>query len=220
MLIVKTHSQTVTGEKRCALIPRHAQHAVFGVEVGFLRRTVGMIAVIDFMSSPVIEETQGAGALFIMVFESERSHAARDAGVIVYVRITGLARIGGLELRDVYIAPQFPGIVEVISQLGIAAVLFKLHIVAMPVGTVVRAGDNTAETPFPDAVGNFRLQCVVGAVADLCMGLNPVFLHLAGYDIDNAAHSVRAIQHRGRAAKHFHPVGQHGLIGIGNGMSH
>ena len=77
----------------------------------------------------------------------------------------------------------------------------------MPVGTVVRAGDNTAETPFPDAVGNFRLQCVVGAVADLRMGLNPVFLHLAGYDIDNAAHSVRAIQHRGRTAKHFHPVG-------------
>ena len=114
--------------------------------MGFLWRTAGMIAVIDFMASPVIEETQGAGALFIMVFESERSHAARDAGVIVYVRITGFARIGGLELRDVYIAPQFPGIVEVISQLGIAAVLLKLHIVAMPIGTVVRAGDNAAET--------------------------------------------------------------------------
>ena len=90
----------------------------------------------------------------------------------------------------------------------------------MPVGTVVRAGDNAAETPFPNAVGNFRLQCIVGAVADLRMGLNPVFLHLAGYDIDNATHGVGTIQHRGRAAKHFHPVGQHGLIGIGNGMSH
>ena len=66
VLIVETHSQTVAGEKRCALIPRHAQHAVFGVEVGFLWRTAGMIAVIDFMASPVIEETQG-GALFIMV---------------------------------------------------------------------------------------------------------------------------------------------------------
>ncbi len=64
--------------------------------MGFLRRTAGMIAVIDFMASPVIEETQGAGALFIMVFESERSHAARDAGVIVYVRITGFARIEAL----------------------------------------------------------------------------------------------------------------------------
>ena len=79
VLIVETHSQTVAGEKRCALVPRYTQHPVFGIEVGFLRCSAGMIAVVDFMTSPVVKETQGAGAFLIMVFESERSHAARDA---------------------------------------------------------------------------------------------------------------------------------------------
>lgn len=65
----------------------------------------------------------------------------------------------------------------------------------MPVGAVVRAGNDTVETPFSDAVGEFRLQCVVRAVTDLRIGLYAVFLHLTGHDIDDASHCIGAVQH-------------------------
>lgn len=52
------------------------------------------------------------------------------------------------------------------------------------------------------------------------IGFHPVLVHPARHDIDDATHGVRAVQHRSGAAHDFDPVGQHRLVGIGNGMPH
>ena len=77
---VYSGGQQVASEKLCILIPRDPHHIVTGVETvrqwafSFARG----IAVIDFMTSPVVEETQSPGSLFVMVLQSEGRHSPRD----------------------------------------------------------------------------------------------------------------------------------------------
>ena len=220
MLVIETYGQAVAGEERGALIPRYAQHPVLGVEVRLLGLFSGVVAVVNPVPAPVIEEAHGAGSTVVTIFQCEGGHAACDARVVVYIRIVGFAGIGGIEAGDVHVAPQLPGVAEVVSQFGIAAILLKLHVVTVSVGTVVRAGHHAAETPFPHAVGDFRLQGVVGTVSYLRIGFHPVLLHLAGDDVDNPAHCIGPIEDGGGTAQHFHPFGHHALVGVGDGMPH
>ena len=96
---------------------------------------------------------------------------------------------------DVDISVNIPCIRNVIPEFGITAVLLEVHIVTVSVRAVVRAADHTREPPFPDPVGQFGLQCVVGAVTDICVCIHAICLHLAGDDVDHAAHGVRPIEH-------------------------
>ena len=220
MLVIETYGQAVAGEERGALIPRYAQHPVLGVEVRLLGLFSGVVAVVNPVPAPVIEEAHGAGSAVVTIFQCEGGHAACDARVVVYIRIVGFAGIGGVEAGDVHVAPQLPGVAEVVSQFGIAAILLKFHVVTVSVGTVVRAGHHAAETPFPHAVGDFRLQGIVGTVSYLRIGFHPVLLHLAGDDVDNPAHCIGPIEDGGGTAQHFHPFGHHALVGVGDGMPH
>ena len=64
----------------------------------------------------------------------------------LYTGLFSFRPIGGVEAGDVHVAPQLPGVAEVASQFGIAAILLKLHVVTVSVGTVVRPGHHAAET--------------------------------------------------------------------------
>ena len=109
--------------------------------------------------------------------------------------------------------------IEVIAQLGIAAILLEVHVGPVSVAAVVRAGDDAAEAFALQAVGHLGLQGVVGTVGGLYVGLRPLFLHLPGDDVDDAAHGVRAVEHRRRAAEHLHALGQHRLVRIRDGVT-
>ena len=122
-------------------------------------------------------------------------------------------------MRDVHVGVEVPCARQVVAQLGVSAVLFEVHVGAMPVRAVVRAAGNACEASFLHAVGHFCLQGVVGTVPYVGMGLHSVFLHLAGNDIHNSSHCVRAVEHGGRASQHFHPFCHERLAGIGYRMS-
>ena len=97
MLVIETYGQAVAGEERGALIPRYAQHPVFGVEVRLLGLSSGVVAVINLVPAPVVEEAHGAGSAVVTIFQCEGGHATCDARVVVYIRIVGFAGIGGVE---------------------------------------------------------------------------------------------------------------------------
>ena len=90
----------------------------------------------------------------------------------------------------------------------------------MAVGTVVRTAHHAGEAAGLDAVGEFGLQRVVGAVGGVERRFDSLLLHLAGDDVDDAAHGVGAVEHRCRTAQHFDALGQHRLVGVGNGVAH
>ena len=123
-------------------------------------------------------------------------------------------------MREVYVGVDVPLLRNPIAQLGIASILLESHILTVSVGAIVRSGDRTGETPVFQLVRGFGLQRVVGAVTGVDIGFHAVFDHFSRHDVDHAAHGVRTVQHRSGAAHHFDPVGQHRLVGIGNGMPH
>ena len=220
MLPVCTHGQAVAAEKRDALIPRYAQHPVAGVEAVVQRLFAGRVSVVDSVPAPVVEETQGSGGLAVVVAQSERCHAAGDVLAVVENGRRDGARVLGIEMREVHVGVNVPPFRDPVTQLGVTAVLLESHVPAMAVGAVVRAGHRTGETSGPNLVRDLGFQRVVGAVTGMEVGFDPVFVYLARHDIDDAAHGVRAVQHRSGAAHDLDPVGQHRLIGVGDRMPH
>lgn len=112
------------------------------IETGLLRTFPGRrrISVVNPMVSPVVEETQSPGSLFVAVLQRKRSHASRDSLVAVEQRCTDRPRIGSIEMRHVHVASHVPMVGHFVSQLGIATILFKAHVGPMSVGTVIRTG--------------------------------------------------------------------------------
>ena len=90
----------------------------------------------------------------------------------------------------------------------------------MTVGAVVRAGHRAGEASGPNLVRDLGFDRVVGAVSGVEVGFDPVFVHPARHDVDDAAHGVRAVQYRSGAAHYLDPVGQHRLVGVGDRMPH
>ena len=90
----------------------------------------------------------------------------------------------------------------------------------MAVRAVVRSCQRAAEAARLHAVRQLGLQRVVRTVARMQIGFHAVFGHLAGDDVDDAAHRVRAVEHRRRPPDHLDPFGQHRLIGVGDRMPH
>ena len=153
-----------------------------------------------------------------MVFQGERCHASGNPGIVVVDRLVYRAGIGGVEMRHIRVGPDFPMGIKIVTHFGIAAELFEAHVFAMSVGPVVGCGDNAAELAFADPVGGLRVHRPVSPDSGIHAGAHAVFLHLPGHDIDDSAHRVGAVKHRGRAAQHFYPFGHHALVGIGDRM--
>ena len=220
MLVIDAHGQAVARKERRALIPRHTQHPVAGIEAVIERFGAGRIAVVDLVAPPVVEKAQSSGGLSVVVAQRERSHAAGNALFVVENGRRHGSRILGVEMREVHIGINIPLPGNLIIQLGIAAVLLEAHVPAMSVGAIIGPRHRTGETPVFQLVRGFGLQRVVGAVTGVNIGFHAVLDHFSRHDIDYAAHGVRTVQHRSGAAHDFDPVGQHRLIGIGNGMPH
>ena len=216
---VDAHGQAVALVQLRALVPRYAHHQVFAVEQGFLRLLAGAVAVVDLVSPPVVEEAQSAGRAFIVILQHGRRHAARDARIVVRQGGEGLAGVGGVEVRHVHVAPQAPVLCQVIRQLGIAAVLLESHVRSVSVGAVVGEGGRAAEASLAHAVDPLGLHRAVGACTQVDVRPYPVLVHLAGDDVDDAAHGVGAVEHGGRPAQHFDALGQHRLVGVGDGVA-
>lgn len=172
------------------------------------------------MAAPVVEEAQGPGSPAVVVLHGERSHAACDALVGIGHRVGHRPGLRGVEVHHIDVGPHVPRLRNLIAQLGITAVLLESHVGAVPVGAVVRAADHRREPSLADAVRRFRLQCVIGAVADVGISLHALLAHPAGDDVHHAAHRVRTVEHRCRAAQHFDPFGHQRLVGIGDRVSH
>ena len=123
-------------------------------------------------------------------------------------------------MRNVHVGPYIPCLAELVAQFDVAAVLVEGHVPAVAVGAVVGERRHAGEAAGLHAVRRFGLERVVGAVACADRGSYAVFAHLARYDVDDAAHGVRTVEHRGGAAHHFDAVGQHRLIGVGDRVPH
>ena len=203
------------------VVERQSQHVVEREEAALLRPLAqrGGVAVVNPVVAPVVEETGGSRCLLVFVFHGKRGHAAGDALVAFEQRSAHRARVGGVEVGHVYVAAQVPVAGYLIAQFGIAAVLFEAHVFAVAVGAVVRAADETRKLALPDAVGHLALQGVERAVSQVDVGLHPLLVHAAGDDVDDTAHGIRAIEHRGRSAQYLHPLGHERLVGIGDGVS-
>ena len=172
------------------------------------------------MSPPVVEEAQGSGSLAVVVAQCERRHAARNTLSVVENGRRNGTRIPGVEMRKVHVGVEIPRLGNPVAQLGVTAVLLEAHVPAMPVGAVVRAGYRTRKTSCPNLIRNLGFERIVGAVTGMEVGFHPVLVHAARHDIDDAAHGVRAVQHRSGAAHDLDPVGQHRLVGVGDRMPH
>ena len=220
MLPVDAHGQAVAPEKRDALIPRYAQHPVAGVETVVQRLFAGRVAVVDPMSSPVVEEAQGSGSPAVIVAQCERRHAAGNTLPVVQNGLRNGARIPGVEMREVHVGVEIPRLGNPVTQLGVTAVLLEAHVPAMPVGAVVRASHRTRKTSCPNLIRNLGFERIVGPVTGMEVGFHPVLVHPARHDIDDTTHGVRAVQHRSGAAHDLDPVGQHRRAGIGDRMPH
>ena len=218
---VEAQRDTVSREELRTLIEGDSRHVIMRIETGILRTFPGRrrISVVYPMVSPVVKETQSSGSLFVMILQRKRSHAPRDSLVSVEQQCTNRPRIGSIEMCHVHVAPHVPMVGHLVSQLGIAAILFKPHVIPMPVGTVIGTGYHARKPSLADTVGQFRFQDIIRTVTRMQMGVYPVFLHLPRHDVDHAAHSVRAVQHRSGAPQHFHPFGQERLVGIGYRMT-
>ena len=220
VLVVHPDGQAVAPEERGALKPRHAQHLVARVEPVVERLLARRVAVVDAVAAPVVEEAQRAGGGAVVVAQGEGGHTARDARVVVENGFGDGAGVGGVEVGDVHVGIDAPRPPDLVTQLRIAAVLLEAHVGAVAVGAVVGAGDRAGETARLHPVGGFGLKRVVGAVAGVEVGSDAVLPHLARDDVDDAAHRVGAVEHRGGAAHDLHPLGQHRLVGVGDRVPH
>ena len=120
---------------------------------------------------------------------------------------------------QVHIGASVPAAADFVARLGVPAVLFEAHVGAVAVRAVVRAGHDAREAAFADAVGQFGLQGVPGAVAHVETGSHALLALPAGDDVDHPAHGVRAVEHRRWAAHHLDPLGEHRLVGVGDRMA-
>ena len=154
-----------------------------------------------------------------MVLQHGRCHAARDARVVVDKRVARLSGIGSVEVGHVHVSPQPPVLRQVVGQLGVAAVLLKAHVGPVAVRPAVGGGCRAAEPSFAHLVGGFGLHGAIRACPEVDVCLHTVLLHLPGDDVYDSAHRVRAIEHGGRSPQHFYPFGQHGLVGVCDGVA-
>ena len=217
---VEADREPVAAEKPGALIPGDAHHVVVRPEPVRFRPAAGCVAVVDLVAAPVVEEAQRSRGAFVVVLHGEGGHAARDALEGICQRACLGARLCGVEMGDIRVGPHGPFARQLAAQFGVASVLFEVHVRPVAVGPVVGAADDAREAARADAVGQFALQGVVGAVADHPFGSYPLVAHPAGDDVDYAAHGVRSVEHRCRAAQHLHAVGHQRLVGVGDGVSH
>ena len=153
-----------------------------------------------------------------MVLQGERSHSSGDALICVQKGDCGASRIGSVEMGDIGIPPHVPCVRNFIPEFGIPAVLFKLQPVAVAVRSVIRSAHHAREASLPHPVGGFCLQSVVRAIPCGHVCFHAVILHLAGHDVDHAAHCVRAIQHGSWPPQNFHPFCQERLVSVSDGM--
>ena len=207
---VEAKSNAVSCKEPGTLVKRKTHHVIERIETSVLRllACARRIAVVYPMVAPVIEKAQTAGGAVVVVFDGERSHAARDALVAFQQGGGHRTGISSVEVRHVHIGVGVPMVCPFIAQFGIASVLLERHILPMSVRAVVRAADDAGETSFADAVGQFRFQGVVRTISGANIRLDAVFVHLAGDDVYYTAHRIRTIQHRGRASQHFHLIRQ------------
>ena len=90
----------------------------------------------------------------------------------------------------------------------------------MAVAAVVRSRGDARKASRLHAVRSLGVQGIERAVTDVHIGVHGILPHLARHDVDDAAHRIRSVKHRGGAAHHLYPFGQHRLIGVGYGMPH
>ena len=59
---------------------------------------------------------------------------------------------------------------------------------------------------------SWLLAVTAGTEVDMCP--HAVALHLAGDDVQHAAHRIAPVEHRGGSAQHLHPFGHHRLVTV------
>ena len=121
---------------------------------------------------------------------------------------------------QVHVRERFPVRGEVVAQLQVASPTAESHVLAVSVGmTVIQRGE-TVEFSFPHGVAHFDVQRVERAVHQAGRVVDAIRLPFFRDDVYDAAHRVRPVQDRGRAAHHFHPFGVHRLVTVRQRMPH
>lgn len=186
-----------------------------------LRRgsATGMVAIVDVVVAPIVEQAHGAIPFIVVVFELQGSKPASDLRVVVDIRIVLLAGIRGIETVDIEVSPRLPEIREIVAKFHKAKILLKLAIGAVAIGAAIAKACRAREAPLLDLVGDLALESAIGTAFELHVGINTISGLLSRNDVHHAAHGVGAVEHRCRAAQDLHTLGQHSLVGVGNGMA-
>jgi len=123
-------------------------------------------------------------------------------------------------MSQIHVSPNIPRLRNLVSQFDITAILLELHILPVPVRTIIGTAHNTREPSFPDTIGNLRLQRVIRTVPRVSMCPDSILLHLPGNNINHSPHRVRTVQHGCRSPQHFYTFRQQRLVSIGDRVSH
>ena len=121
---------------------------------------------------------------------------------------------------DIDVGADVPCRAERIAQLGKSPRLLESHVGAVAVRAVIRQVDGRGEASLAQTVRRFGLQCVVGAVSQLHVGLHAVVGHLPRDDVYHASHGVRTVEYGCGPAQYLDALGRGRTVGIGYGVPH
>ena len=218
MLVIEAKGRAVAPEKCHRLIKRHTGHEV-GVMVEFgLRRAAFGVTVIDGMMPAAIIQTDGSGSLVIVVFYRQRCRSAEDMHRVIEDRCIHRSGVLRIEIRHIAHRTYLPMLGHLISEPHKTVVFIKAHVGAMATCAAVVETRCMAVFAFAELVGNTGINGVVRTGLRMDIRQHGVVLRLACDDIHHTSHGIRTIEERSRAADHFDPFGEHGLVVVGYRM--
>ena len=130
----------------------------------------------------------------ICVDKADAGQTTGNFGIVVNQGSIGRTRVAGIKVRNICIGKSLPVFREVVPQLGIAAKLLKLAIVAMSACALVLCTYNAVEFSHTEAVHTIGLNSSVAASLQTDVCLAAVLVHLTCNDVQYTPYGIAAIE--------------------------
>ena len=219
VLIVESNCYARTAERTKVLIDSGScDKVVVHVEVVFFG-LIPQVSVVDFVMSPVVEETDAARCVAVIIGGRDTCKSSENVGLGVKQWSVFWSRIVEVEIGEVEVGRYLPMVRYLISNFYKVGNLLETRIIAVTVGALVVCAKHCREFAILYACHSLQLCCAVASAREHKFSLDAVF-RLAGNDVDHSAHSVRAVKQRRRSAEHLHLVGHECLVCVGDWVTH
>ncbi len=221
VLVVETEGEASLGPEAEALVGGEAREGVVAAEVvvGGGAHTVVVISVVDLVAPEVVVDAEGARGAAVAVGERGGGGTAVDPLAGLQQGTVGGAGIGGGVVGEVGVGRDLPLRTDVVAELDLTAVLVEAHVGTVVVGARALQRDDAPEASLAQTAGGVGLDGAVGAGAEVDVGPDAVAEHLAGDDVEDAAHGIGTVEHGGGTAQHLHALGEHGLVEVGGAVA-